>query len=81
MLEVEDTGRGMTAEERDGLFQPFRSSFERGTGLGLAIVHRVVTDYGGRIEVRSAPGSGTVMSVHLPVARPQAQGTVQGGAA
>ena len=81
VLEVEDTGRGMTAEERDGLFQPFRSSFERGTGLGLAIVHRVVTDYGGRIEVRSAPGSGTVMSVHLPVARPQAQGTVQGGAA
>ena len=81
VLEVEDTGRGMTAEERDGLFQPFRSSFERGTGLGLAIVHRIVTDYGGRISVRSEPGAGTVMSIHLPVARPQAQGTVQGGAA
>ncbi|MDO8793882.1 MAG: ATP-binding protein, partial [Vicinamibacterales bacterium] len=80
VLEVEDTGRGMTVEERDGLFQPFRSSFERGTGLGLAIVHRIVTDYGGRVSVRSEPGSGTVMAVHLPVARPQAT-AVQGGAA
>jgi len=71
-LAVDDTGRGMTPEERDGLFQPFRSSFEKGTGLGLAIVHRIVTDYGGRIDVSSSPGTGTTMAVHLPAARPVA---------
>ena len=38
---------GFAPEDIDGIFQPFRSSFERGTGLGLAIVHRVVTDYNG----------------------------------
>ncbi len=69
-IAVTDTGRGMTAEERDGLFQPFRSSFERGTGLGLAIVHRIVTDYGGGIEVDSEPGRGTTMAVRLPAWQP-----------
>ena len=49
------------------LFQPFRSSFDRGTGLGLAIVHRVVTDYNGTIHVSSQEGTGTVVSVRLPV--------------
>lgn len=71
-LAVSDTGRGMTAEEREGLFQPFRSSFEKGTGLGLAIVHRIATDYGGRIDVESAPGQGMTMAVRLPAARPAA---------
>jgi two-component system sensor histidine kinase PilS (NtrC family) len=63
---VQDQGRGMTAEELESLFQPFRSSFERGTGLGLAIVHRVVTDYGGTIQVSSTVGSGTLVRVCLP---------------
>lgn len=79
-LAVDDTGRGMTPEERDGLFQPFRSSFEKGTGLGLAIVHRIVTDYGGRIDVQSSPGTGTTMAVHLPAARPADVPAVEAGA-
>lgn len=68
VLAVEDDGRGMSQEELDGLFQPFRSSFERGTGLGLAIVHRIVTDYGGVVHVASTEGRGTAFRVHLPVA-------------
>ena len=44
---VQDQGCGIPADELDGIFQPFRSSFEKGTGLGLAIVHRIVTDYSG----------------------------------
>ncbi len=79
-LAVDDTGRGMTTEERDGLFQPFRSSFEKGTGLGLAIVHRIVTDYGGRIDVESSPGTGTTMAVRLPAARPALAAATEAGA-
>jgi two-component system sensor histidine kinase PilS (NtrC family) len=67
VIAVRDEGRGMPAEELDSLFQPFRSSFERGTGLGLAIVHRIVTDYGGTIQVSSTVGTGTLVRVCLPI--------------
>src|SRR4029453_1450447 len=66
VLAVQDEGCGIAPEDLDGIFQPFRSSFERGTGLGLAIVHRVVTDYNGTIQVTSDVGVGTTMSVRLP---------------
>jgi two-component system sensor histidine kinase PilS (NtrC family) len=66
VLTVQDEGCGIAAEDIDGIFQPFRSSFERGTGLGLATVHRVVTDYHGTIHVSSEVGVGTIMSVRLP---------------
>ena len=64
-LEVEDQGVGIPAAELDGIFQPFRGAFNRGNGLGLAIVHRIVTDYDGEIQVRSAVGKGTTVSVRL----------------
>jgi two-component system, NtrC family, sensor histidine kinase PilS len=66
VLEVTDHGVGMSADELDGIFQPFRGSFGRGTGLGLAIVHRIVTDSGGRIDVQSEPGRGTTFTVRFP---------------
>jgi two-component system sensor histidine kinase PilS (NtrC family) len=67
VLAVQDQGRGIPADELDGIFQPFRGSFERGSGLGLAIVHRIVTDYGGVIQVSSTVGAGTTVRVHLPI--------------
>jgi two-component system sensor histidine kinase PilS (NtrC family) len=67
VLEVADEGVGIPADELDEIFQPFRSSFSKGTGLGLAIVHRIVSDYGGEIQVSSTPGQGTTVSVRLPV--------------
>ena len=67
VLSVEDQGCGIPGEELDGIFQPFRSSFEKGTGLGLAIVHRIVTDYNGVIQVSSTVGTGTTVRVRLPV--------------
>ena len=66
VITVQDTGRGIPADELDAIFQPFRSSFERGTGLGLAIVHRSVSDYGGTIQVSSTVGQGTTVEVRLP---------------
>ena len=67
VLEVADEGVGIPADELDGIFQPFRGSFTKGTGLGLAIVHRIVTDYGGEIQVSSTPGKGTTVSVRFPL--------------
>jgi two-component system sensor histidine kinase PilS (NtrC family) len=66
ILEVTDHGVGMSPEELEGIFQPFRGAFGKGTGLGLAIVHRIVTDYGGRIDVQSRQGEGTTFTVRFP---------------
>jgi two-component system sensor histidine kinase PilS (NtrC family) len=67
VLTVQDQGCGIAPDDLDGIFQPFRSSFERGTGLGLAIVHRLVTDYHGTVQVSSELGVGTIFTVKLPV--------------
>jgi two-component system sensor histidine kinase PilS (NtrC family) len=69
MLTVTDQGVGIPPEDVDSIFQPFRGSFGKGSGLGLAIVHRIVTDYGARIDVRSEPGHGTTLRVIFPPAR------------
>ena len=67
-LEVEDQGEGMTEEVLARVFEPFFTTKgrERGTGLGLPLVHGVVTALGGHLDIRSAPGSGTVVRVLLP---------------
>jgi two-component system sensor histidine kinase PilS (NtrC family) len=67
VISVQDEGRGIPPDELDSIFQPYRSTFERGTGLGLAIVHRIVSDYGGVIQVSSTVGVGTTVRVRLPV--------------
>lgn len=72
VLLIEDEGLGIAPEDVDAIFQPFRGSFGKGTGLGLAIVHRIVTDYGGQIEVRSRLGRGTSFRVAFPAVRPAA---------
>lgn len=65
-LSVRDEGVGMSPEELDNMLQPFHGTFEQGTGLGLAIVHRIVSDYGGEIDVTSAPSVGTTVRIRLP---------------
>ena len=66
LVRVADQGVGIPADEIGEVFQPFRSSFEKGTGLGLAIVHRIVSDYGGEVQINSEEGAGTTVSVCLP---------------
>jgi two-component system sensor histidine kinase PilS (NtrC family) len=66
VLRVQGEGVGIAPEDVDSIFQPFRGSFGKGSGLGLAIVHRIVTDYGGRIDVKSAVGNGTEFRVTFP---------------
>jgi len=66
-IAVQDSGRGIPKEVLEHLFVPFFTTKPRGTGLGLAISQRMVEAMGGRIEVTSDPGSGSVFTVVLPV--------------
>ncbi len=66
VIEVADTGAGLTPEECERIFTPYYTSKEHGTGLGLAIVQSVVSDHGGRIHVKSSPGRGTTFVIDLP---------------
>ena len=71
LLEIEDSGQGISAEDLPRIFDPFFTTKTGGTGLGLAIVHKVVEAHGGRIAVRSEPGRGSMFSVTLPLAAQQ----------
>ncbi len=66
IIEVSDTGTGMTREECERIFTPYYTSKQHGTGLGLAILQSVVSDHGGRISVQSEPGRGTTFIIQLP---------------
>jgi two-component system sensor histidine kinase PilS (NtrC family) len=65
-IRFHDTGRGMSPERQEMLFQPFATAFDGGTGLGMAIVRRLVEEHGGRIRVESRPGFGTAIEIFLP---------------
>ena len=70
VLEVRDTGAGMTDEVRVRLFEPFFSTrpFGANHGMGLASVHGMVTQSHGYIECDSAPGQGTALRLFFPLA-------------
>jgi signal transduction histidine kinase len=65
-LAIEDTGRGISPEERDHIFEPFYTGRDEGTGLGLAIAREIIEAHGGRITFESHMGSGTRFLIELP---------------
>ncbi|MDZ7641198.1 MAG: HAMP domain-containing sensor histidine kinase [Desulfurivibrio sp.] len=72
VLSVRDHGQGISLDEQEQLFKPFKKSStvptagERSTGLGLSIVKLIVEGHGGSVDLESEPGEGTTISVNLP---------------
>jgi two-component system NtrC family sensor kinase len=69
VIEVRDTGSGMSPEVLDKIFDPFFTTKEegKGVGLGLAVVYGIIESHGGDIDVTSRVGTGSVFTVTLPL--------------
>jgi len=65
VIEVEDTGVGLPTEDTETLVEPFFSTKGRGSGVGLALVHRIVSDHGGTLELRSLEEGGARVRIVL----------------
>jgi signal transduction histidine kinase len=69
VIEVEDEGCGIPEEIRHRIFEPFFSfGKSEGIGLGLATTQKIVEEHGGRIEIESSAGRGTLVRLLLPLA-------------
>jgi two-component system sensor histidine kinase PilS (NtrC family) len=71
VVRFEDQGVGIDQADLKRIFEPFFTRKQAGTGLGLAIASKIVEEHGGRIEIISSKGSGTVATVYLPRHRTQ----------
>jgi two-component system NtrC family sensor kinase len=70
LVQVIDTGLGIAPENMTKIFDPFFTTKDvgRGTGLGLAVCYGILSDHGGRLDVRSSVGAGTTFTITLPIA-------------
>lgn len=68
-ISIRDTGEGMDTLVRSKATDPFFTTRPTGTGLGLAIVHRLVHSHGGKVQIESSYGTGTTVTMILPVQR------------
>ena len=68
ILRVSDTGSGISPDVIGAIFEPYYTTKTpgEGTGLGLALVHSIVDSYGGKVDVESDLGKGTVFSIYIP---------------
>ena len=74
IVEVTDTGVGMTEETQSHLFEPFfTTKGDKGTGLGLSTVFGIVQRHDGRIEIESEVGRGSIFRIRFPRGDQQGQ--------
>ena len=67
VIEITDTGHGISEKDMPYLFDPFYTTKISGTGLGLSITHRIIDQHNGTIEVTSKIGVGTTFKVYIPL--------------
>ena len=72
-IDVADTGVGIPPEDLNRLFEPFFTTKSQGTGLGLANAKRVFEQHGGDIQIKSVVGSGTTVSLRIPLTNNKSQ--------
>ncbi len=68
VITFQDSGPGLSDEDKQVIFEPFFSTKSKALGIGLALCQDLVTEHGGRIEVESKMGEGSILAVRLPVA-------------
>ncbi|HGE73264.1 TPA: hypothetical protein ENX78_20710, partial [Candidatus Poribacteria bacterium] len=68
-IKISDTGKGMSRDELENIFEPFYTGKISGTGLGLAIVNNIIKEHNGNIKVDSIEGLGTTFTLELPTIR------------
>ena len=66
VIQVEDTGKGMSPEVVGNMHQTWFTTRKSGTGLGMLIVRRIVREHGGEMSVQSGEGKGTTVGIALP---------------
>ena len=69
-IRIKDTGVGISPEHLPRAFEPYFTTKEVGIGLGLAMTKKIMEEHGGRIDLSSEPGRGTMARLHLPVGAP-----------
>jgi len=68
VITVADTGHGISGDDMQKIFQPFFTARKKaGMGLGLSICERIIRNHGGKIEVETEQGQGTLFRIRLPV--------------
>lgn len=74
VIEVADTGHGMSPEDKYRIFEPFFSTKANGVGLGLSITYQLLKENGGTIDLTSQLGHGTTMIIRLPMPQDEREG-------
>ena len=76
LVEVSDTGVGISPENVPKIFEPFFTTKEigKGTGLGLAVCYGILTEHGGSLDVQSTVGVGTTFTISLPAINEEGEG-------
>jgi signal transduction histidine kinase len=73
VMEIGDTGPGISPESMHNLFNPYYTTKVRGTGLGLSITHRIIKAHKGSILFRNKETGGAVFTIRLPVPQEKEQ--------
>jgi len=64
---ISDSGPGIPPEQMEKIFNYYYTTKEKGVGLGLPIAHRIIESHGGQLKIESRVGSGTEVTVTLPI--------------